>query len=127
MKMGTKKTVTAFTFHNLFFIDLSAKLFFIIAEATPQVFKSFVFHSCPLCLFCGPYAFNLHIDIVFPKKKALFIFFKSSFKRIRFFNLLFLIASVTLKPFIFCSFAITLELLWKNASFFGACSGEILS
>jgi hypothetical protein len=88
MKMGTKKTVTAFTFHNLFFIDLSAKPFFIIAEATPQVFKSFVFHSCPLCLFCGPYAFNLHINIVFPKKKLCLSFLNLPLNEYDFFSFL---------------------------------------
>jgi hypothetical protein len=35
--MGTKNTVTAFTIHNLFFIGLSTKPFFIIAVGTIEV------------------------------------------------------------------------------------------
>jgi hypothetical protein len=42
-------------------------------------------------------------------------------------NLLFLMTCVTFKPLFFGSFTITLELLWKNASVLGACSGKISS
>jgi hypothetical protein len=59
--METKKLVTGFTIQNL--VGISTKCFFITdintTEATPYVFRNFVFHNRLSSLFCGSYYINV--------------------------------------------------------------------
>jgi hypothetical protein len=54
--MRTKKTVTAFIIHSLFFIGVSAKPLLVIAvsmiDITPHVFRGLVFYGRPLFFIC---------------------------------------------------------------------------
>jgi hypothetical protein len=101
---------------------------FLVYELNCQVKKKFalsIFFNLP----SNEYAFFFFLFRCIVKPFVSFIDVSLRIERhhASYLNLLFAMACITIKPLIFGSFAFTLELLWKNARVFGACSGKISS